>query len=1070
MKSTYLLPLFLLSFSIAYTQVLKPDIQGTPMANNFEKSEIHSTAQGIFHNPTNQTLTDWQVQLTQLGIKHASEGPKAKLDSIRAYKNALKMLAEEGQTIHGVNDTEPVNGFAVDPTIGASFKGNHYSGTQPPDNHVAVSDNGNIVAVANSTIYYFDENGNNNFSAFFGDFYSFLDLSGSFFDPKILYDPSEDKYILVVLSGNTPANSTVVVSFSVSNNPADGWWSYIFNGDILEQNTWFDYPSIGISDTELFISGNLFDSNDIFNQALLFQIEKSNGFIGGNIDYGWWFNLTDANNNLGATLCPVSYGFDNTYGPGIYMVSSFSFGGSNVMLWEVTNRFENNPSINVYSVSIDNYSVAGSGLQLGSNQLIRTNDCRILTGFYANSTIHFVMNTDFSNGYAGLYYGRLNVNNQTAQASRFGLEGYDYAFPSVAPFSNDPQDQTVVLGFLRTGNNIYPQFRVATCDNDFDWSGSLLVKQGEGFIDFVNGSEERWGDYSGISRRHSDGSVWISGCYGVPFENNGSNLLTSWVAEINPPDVQQAPAANFTANLTTINAGGQVTFTDQSTNSPTSWSWSFPGGNPANSNLQNPSVSYSTPGVYNVTLTAGNAAGNDVETKFSYITVNSVQQAPTANFFASPTTINAGGIVNFTDQSTNSPTSWSWSFSGGIPSNSNLQNPTISYPTPGLYSVTLTSGNAAGSDAETKVNYITVNNVQQVPVTDFIANPTTINEGGFVNFTDQSTNSPTSWSWSFPGGNPASSNLQFPNVTYPNPGVYNVSLTTGNAAGNDTETKSNYITVNSLEQVPIANFIGTPTVIDAGGLVNFIDQSSNNPTAWTWSFPGGNPSTSNLSSPSISYPSPGVYNVSLVAANGAGNDAETKTGYITVNSLQEVPLADFTADPTTLDEGGVVSFTDLSTNDPTAWSWSFPGGSPSTSDLQNPIIIYPNAGIYDVSLVVTNNTGNNASTKTDYITVLSPNSINTLSEDEKESLSVFPNPVTQDRFQVKFKINERRILDFLLYDKTGRLVKHLLHHHVKQGENLFSFNINPLSTGLYYLVIKDVDSNILNHEKIIITH
>ncbi|TND05350.1 MAG: Thermitase, partial [Bacteroidetes bacterium] len=83
-----------------------------------------------------------------------------------------------------------------------------------------------------------------------------------------------------------------------------------------------------------------------------------------------------------------------------------------------------------------------------------------------------------------------------------------------------------------------------------------------------------------------------------------------------------APVANFTANVTTVTAGGSVAFTDQSVYNPTSWAWSFPGGTPASFNGQNPpAIVYNTPGTYNVTLTVTNANGSDAQTNTSYITV-----------------------------------------------------------------------------------------------------------------------------------------------------------------------------------------------------------------------------------------------------------------------------------------------------------------------------------------------------------------------------------------------------------------------------------------------------------------
>lgn len=84
------------------------------------------------------------------------------------------------------------------------------------------------------------------------------------------------------------------------------------------------------------------------------------------------------------------------------------------------------------------------------------------------------------------------------------------------------------------------------------------------------------------------------------------------------------PVAAFSASATTIDVGQSVTFSDESTNSPTSWSWTFTGGNPTASTIQNPQVTYSTAGVYAVTLQASNADGNNTLTKSNYITVNQV--------------------------------------------------------------------------------------------------------------------------------------------------------------------------------------------------------------------------------------------------------------------------------------------------------------------------------------------------------------------------------------------------------------------------------------------------------------
>lgn len=257
------------------------------------------------------------------------------------------------------------------------------------------------------------------------------------------------------------------------------------------------------------------------------------------------------------------------------------------------------------------------------------------------------------------------------------------------------------------------------------------------------------------------------------------------------------PVADFMASNTSIQVGSSVTFTDLSTGNPTSWAWIFEGGTPSTFNGQNPpAIAYNTVGIFDVTLTVTNPSGRDVEVKTDYIQVFNTPPPPAANFTANVTTIFVGGSVNFTDLSTNGPTSWQWTFEGGTPGISAQQNPqNIVYNTAGTFDVTLVATNQYGSDTELKTNYITVQ-VIPPPQAAFTASVTTIFVGQTVTFTDQSTGNPTSWSWTFEGGTPGTSNQQNPApVTYNTLGVFDVSLMVSNANGSTTMTKTDYINV-----------------------------------------------------------------------------------------------------------------------------------------------------------------------------------------------------------------------------------------------------------------------------------
>jgi chitodextrinase len=162
------------------------------------------------------------------------------------------------------------------------------------------------------------------------------------------------------------------------------------------------------------------------------------------------------------------------------------------------------------------------------------------------------------------------------------------------------------------------------------------------------------------------------------------------------------------------------------------------------------------------------------------------------------------------------------------------------------------------------------------PNADFVGNPTSGCAPLGVTFTDKSTGNPISWSWKF--GDGGTSTAQHPKYTYNKPGVYTVSLTATNKCGSDTETKTDYITVNTP---PNAEFTGTPRIGCGTLTVAFTDNSTGNPTSWSWDF--GDGGTSTAQHPKYTYNKPGVYTVSLTATNKCGSDTETKTDYITVS-------------------------------------------------------------------------------------------------------------------------------------------------------------------------------------------
>lgn len=413
------------------------------------------------------------------------------------------------------------------------------------------------------------------------------------------------------------------------------------------------------------------------------------------------------------------------------------------------------------------------------------------------------------------------------------------------------------------------------------------------------------GDYLGITSK--GGKVYP--CWTDNRDGTYKTYVSPFIIGLN---------ASFLANTVNVCTGSGVTFTSTSTGPPTSWNWLFEGGVPSSYVGETPpTISYSTPGTYDVRLIVGDGITTDTLVRPDYITVSDVF----ADFIASPTTVVVGNSVNFTDNSQCSPTSWTWSFPGGTPSSYVGQTPpAITYSTEGTYSVTLTVTKGTSSDVETKTGYITV-----IPPIFVMANGSITTCMG--NFYD-------------PGGASGSyaNNLNITETFYPSTPGAMMRFTFNSFA---TEAGYDYLKIYNGTSTS-APLIGSYNGSTGPGTVT----ASNASGALTFNF---------------------TSDVSLVAA---GWDASISC-YL--NNLP--PVAAFSASSTNTAVNTTVTLTDQSTDFPTAWSWSitpgtftFVGGTDANS--QNPQVQFTAIGQYTVTLTASNANGSNSLTKTNYISVV----------------------------------------------------------------------------------------------------
>ena len=311
----------------------------------------------------------------------------------------------------------------------------------------------------------------------------------------------------------------------------------------------------------------------------------------------------------------------------------------------------------------------------------------------------------------------------------------------------------------------------------------------------------------------------------------------------------------------------------------------------------------------------------------------------TANFTASPVSGCAPLIVHFTDQSTGNPTQWRWDLGNGT--TSFLQNPSVTYFNPGLYSIKLVVRNAAGADSITRTEYIRIFPRPQV---DFSVSNTTGCYPLSVQFNDLSTSASgtvTSWQWDF--GDGFGSTEQNPSHTYTSSGNYNVTLQVRNSHGCvQTLSRPAFIRINSGVQ---ANFTNTsPNTCTAPVNIAFTNTSVGTGTiSYQWNF--GDGSTSTESNPTHQYQTAGSYTVTLIALNSQGcRDTLVRENAISLGTVQ----ANFQS-PGSACVGAPVLFQSTSVPVPGTINWYFGDGTTGSGLSRNKIFQTP--GTYTVKMV-----------------------------------------------------------------------------------------------------------------------
>ena len=344
--------------------------------------------------------------------------------------------------------------------------------------------------------------------------------------------------------------------------------------------------------------------------------------------------------------------------------------------------------------------------------------------------------------------------------------------------------------------------------------------------------------------------------------------------------------------------------------------------------------------------------------------------------------------------------------------------------------------------------------IEDLLVANFSSTLTELCTENKLDFTDESTGTPTAWEWTFEGGTPETSTEQNPtDITYDVAGTYAVSLTVTRDGETSTETKSDFIQVLST---PTADFSeGTLCENTPVELTDMSNPNGGTITSWLWTF--GDPSagasdTSILQNPVHTYTTAGPYSITLIVTN---NDmcANSHTKEINIVGNPETPTTPEGPDEVDLKDGLTTEFTVVPVVGTTGYDWML---TPESAG-----IIEPTSPDGSVSLVTWEpDFKGDAEIKTggiagDCIGLFSPvkvvNVKNTLgiSEMNAYDITVYPNP-TNGKFSLILNAGDQTKINIRIYNVLGSIV------YSESNVNVFNkltktLDLSSMPAGIYHL-------------------
>lgn len=411
------------------------------------------------------------------------------------------------------------------PTIGFVQPGSRYY-YYPPDNALATSGT-SILMSENSSISWGQLTLNSTSLSGYSQqtlnsFFAPLSPYGQVFDPRVVYDSVNNRYIVIADETNTShSKSNILVAVSKTSNPADGFYFESINSHISvgRQGTWADYPTLAFDGSHIVISTNQFTSSGVYKGSYQYTLNDFSGPNGGLFNGGSSSFTTTAWGSSYSSVQEVSDAGAGTFG--------VSYVGNTLNVrWTPTSGSSVDHNINLGLIDAGS-SLEYTAAQPGSTWKLDAGDGRVTSTAYFNGKLFAVFEVNTGTTLVPVpvvHWVELNATTfQVIAQGNIALTGQTTFNPSIAVDGNGD----AIINFTASGpNNYAADYFAVMAAGDSSFSAPVMYQSSINTA-YTQGSNNvsRWGDYSTAVADPLDPSgFWISNEYVVSATSWGTAL------------------------------------------------------------------------------------------------------------------------------------------------------------------------------------------------------------------------------------------------------------------------------------------------------------------------------------------------------------------------------------------------------------------------------------------------------------------------------------------------------------------------------------------------------------------